>query len=208
VALFVVGRDATGRDFVLDGQWREMSPSDTVARFFDYYVKWGCRAALMEKVAASECFAAMIDEQCIARQVRVQLVQVGGRSTESKESRIEALEIPMTGGVLYFSAALDRTLIHLEPDGKCYGEIVEQFVRFPHGAHDDVPDALSDLYKRDHMGSPLCPRPKPYNLARNVITTVNGRMVNVQARPAAAGGDFWGNLQRQVGAGGMFGGSR
>lgn len=207
--LAVCGRDATGRDYVLDMAYGPMQPSKVVDTLFDLYIKWTCRCCLMEKVASSDCYATMIDERAIARQVRINLVPVMGRSVESKETRIDSLEVPMSAGIIYFSSNLSRDLIHLESDGKCYGELVEQFLRFPHGRRDDIPDALSDLYKMDARGNPYCPRPKPMHFARqNAISTVNGRMVNVQARPTSPGMDFWGKLSSQVGRGGVFNGTR
>lgn len=209
--LIVVGRDATGRDYVLDLVWKRMSPNDAIDALFEMYVAWGCRHALLEKSIFSDLYQGMIEHVSIERQIRIRIITVMGRTTESKEHRIDSLDIPMSGGTLFWSSHIRPEYIRLNPaDQQCYGEVCDQFLNFPRGRNDDIPDALSDLYKTDRKGSPLCPRPRAAVMANRQAQaprTVNGRIVPGAQRP---GGDLWGNLRKQVqsGTGGIYGPGR
>lgn len=205
----VIGRDATGRDFVEAMVAEPMKPSAVVETMFSMYQQWGCRKLLMEKNMVNDCYGAMIDARCIQDQVRVRVEKVMGRTTESKEHRIEALTIPLENGTLYFSNAIDHELIHVQTgSGLAFGEIVDQFVRFPRAKRKDIPDAMSDLNKRDKKGALLCRRPMPSTAAAPKAQIVNGKFVGaIQAQVATmkGSGDLWGKLQKQVRGGGAVG---
>ena len=189
--LAIIGKDYIGNVYVLDmmaGQW---SPADVIANLTSLYVKWACRAVLMEKIAINEVYGAMIDKWGRETQSRIRIVPVFGRSTESKAMRIQALQPRFEGGSIFFSSAINKDLIHLE-NGQCFGKIVEQFVRFSplvKGHNVDIPDALSDMDKTDSNGSPLCPPPR---LVRQSPKPglINGQYP-VQPRPGPGPGDFW-----------------
>jgi hypothetical protein len=200
VALGVVGRDATGRDFVLDLVMRPMKPSEVVDEMFRLYFQWVCRWALMEKIAINDVYGAMIEQKCITDQMRLKVVPVTGRTMESKKDRIASLEIPYSGKRIYYSSRIRSDLIRVNPaDGLCYGRIVDQHLKFPKSKDDHWPDALSDLYKRAPDMSPLCPRPRPNEvLGSKRPATVNGRFVNVNPQVKPGPSDFWGQLGSQV----------
>jgi len=208
--LMPVGRDATGRDFVLDLVCRHFKPSEYVDAMFAMYFEWASRWALMEKTAINDVYGAMIEQKCITDQMRLKVVAVTGRTMESKRDRIASLEIPMSGRRVYWSSRIRPELLRVNPATKiAEGLVVDMFTKFPKSKRDDVPDALSDLYKRGPDRMPLCPRPRPNELAMagRQPTTVNGRMANVNPHVRPVAGDFWGKLRNQTGRtlGGPYG---
>jgi hypothetical protein len=209
VALAAAGRDATGRDYVLDAVCRPMKPSECINELFRMYLKWVCRGCTMEKIAINDVYGAMIDQKCIEEQVKIRVIPITGRTMESKQARIESLEIPMSGRKIYFSSDIDPALIRLNPATKeCEGRIVDMFLRFPKTKDDHVPDALSDLYKRDPKGKPLCPRPRPDEVAgrSSLPGVINGKFANVNPGVKPVTSDFWGKLKGQTGKSGFKGG--
>lgn len=204
VALLAAGRDATGRDFVLDVVCRKMKPSECVNEIFRMYMKWGCAGVTMEKNAINDVYGAMIDQKCIDEQVKVEVIPITGRTTESKQSRIESLEIPLSARRLYFSAAIAPDLLRVNPATReAEGRLVDMFLRFPKSKDDHIPDALSDLYKRDHQGKPACRRPRVHETVagKRRFGTINGKFANVNPNVKPVAGDFWGRLRGQVGQG-------
>ena len=209
VAFVAAGRDATGRDFVLDVVCRPMKPTECIEELFRMYMKWACRGVTMEKIAINDVYGAMIDQRCIDLQVKINVIPITGRSMESKRNRIESLEIPFSGGKIYFSSEIKPELIRVNmADKLCYGRLVDMFLRFPKTKDDHIPDAMSDLYKRDPKGKPLCPRPTVAEVMRaRDFTTLNGQFANVNPQVRPVKKDFWGNLQQQTGRqmGGPYG---
>lgn len=199
--LAVIGKDSIGNAYVLDMLVKQMKPSEVVDGIFSLYVKWGCRKMLMEKIAVNECYAALIEARSIQTQVHIRIERVGGRTSDSKYNRIRALQGRFQSHNIWFSSELPRFLIRAEA-GRCYGEIVDQFIKFPKSKlHDDIPDCLSDMDKLDNHGSPYCPNP-PKQLVAGPLrkpTLINNQLANVQ--PLRQGGNFWGDLRAKMGRG-------
>lgn len=200
--LTVIAKDALKNVYVMDmllGQWK---PSDVVSNIFSLYRKWPCRKMTMEKIAANEVYSAMIESESIVRQIPIRIESIFGRTRESKELRIQSLEGAFHARKIFFSAELAKFLIRVEA-GMCYGEIVDQFLRFPKGAHDDIPDCLSDVNKTDRNNAPICPAPSLRLIqrirARKGPGTVNGRCAAQPTVGQPQRNNYWGDLRKQVG---------
>lgn len=198
--LAVVGRDSNGRDYLLDMMWHRFNPTEVRDNIFGMYDAWTCRHAVMEKAGINNCYGAMIDEKCRLESRKLKIVGIP-RTTTSKIWRVQALQPPLEAGTFFISDRLPQNLVRVErTKGHAFGELVDQFLRFPRGQHDDIPDALADLYARDSFGTLVCPRPPARKQgAQQQPTVVNGKLVlptPQMNRPGLqrGGGDFWGNL--------------
>ena len=200
--LTVLAKDSLENIYVMDmllGQWK---PSDVIENIFSLWRKWPCRKMTLEKIAANEVYTASIESEAVRRQINIRVEPIFGRTRESKELRIQSLEGVFNAGKMFFSSDLPKRLIRNE-GGKCYGEIVDQFLRFPKGAHDDIPDCISDINKRDRNNSPICPAPSLRMVqkmrAKSAPHIVNGKLVTVPQSPQKQTGNFWGNLRQKMG---------
>jgi hypothetical protein len=181
------------------GQWK---PAEVVQNIVSMYVRWNCKRVLMEKIATNEIYGTMLGAWSVENQIRINIVPVGGRTMESKAMRIESLQGRFVSGKIFFSAGIDQELIRSE-NGICYGKIVEEFIRFAPNrkAKDDIPDCLSDMDKTDSggpNGARLCPPPK-LRRPPPKPTMVNGQFSGLPQKPVTSGGNFWGDLAKQVG---------
>jgi len=200
--LSVLAKDALHNIYVLDlllGQW---NPSQVVENMLSLYRKWPCRKLTMEKISANEVYTAMLEAEARRRSVSIVIEPIFGRTRESKELRIQSLEGVLNAGKMFFSDSLPKHLIRNE-GGLCYGEVVDQFLRFPKGAHDDIPDCFSDINKTDRNNSPICPAPSLRLVqrirSRQAPHIVNGQLVAVPKPPAQSSGNHWGKLRQKMG---------
>lgn len=165
-------RVAYVRDIVI-GRWK---PSDSCRICCDLWSRGQSiymKAVSVEKVAHSELLASLFEE--IRRQtfVRPQFVQIEGRNQEIKDIRIEAAEPRFRRGDIYFARSLRECF-----DTK-WKPMIDEMTQWPFSAHDDIPDAISDLDKQDKDGKYYLPHPPadwmPQYVRRLPPPTVDGR---------------------------------
>lgn len=195
----VIAKDFLGTVYVVDMVVQQMGPVDVVKTIFSLYVKWQCRKVLMEKIAINEIYGVMLESMARETQTRIMIEPVTGRTTESKAMRIQSLQGRLESGKILFSGALPQELIRVE-QGKCFGKIVEEFVRFSPRSRkkDDIPDCLSDMDKQDPRGAPLCPAPHLVRKKPVQPAMVNGKYAALP-KPGQPQANFWGNLATQTG---------
>jgi hypothetical protein len=133
----------------------------------------------IEKTTYSELMASIFEE--VRRQTFVQprMIKIGGRSQEVKDMRIEAAEPRWRAGEIYFVQSL-------RDQHRKWNPMFEAMVKWPFVTHDDVPDAISDLDKRDesHPGHPVfhCPGP-PVGWASQPVRPIQQPIINGQFNP-------------------------
>jgi phage terminase large subunit-like protein len=135
------------------GRW---TMQERIQRTLDLATKYHAEAISLEAQTTNEGMRNGLQEEISKRRMRVRLVPITGRSMETKELRIEGLQPRFESRRIFFVQRDQRTgmgipeaLMHVNRNGKVVGDCMGEFLRFPKAAHDDVPDALSDVDKRD-----------------------------------------------------------
>ncbi len=148
-------RVAYVRDVII-GRWK---PSDSVriaCDLWNRYQLYTLKGMTVEKTCYNELLSAVFEEVKRQTFVSPRFIKIGGRSQEIKEMRIEAAEPRWKEGGIYFADSLRENWRKWKP-------MWDEMTQFPFSAHDDVPDAISDLDKADETqkGNPVyfCPGP-------------------------------------------------
>lgn len=198
---WLVGLDCNRVAYVLDvviGRWK---PSDSVRVACDLWNRYqwaNLRGMTVEKTTYSELLLSVFEEVRMQTFIQPRIIPIGGRSQEIKEMRIEAAEPRFRGGNVYFVQSLRDNWRKWKP-------MFDEMTEFPFSAHDDVPDAFSDLDKKDETGGrPVfyCPHPPPGfatpAVRRFQPATINGRFNPDYGYPARemtkadqGGHDLW-----------------
>lgn len=144
-------RYAYVRDFYV-GRWK---PADSVrlcCDLWDRYANHGIKAITVEKTTHEELLSGMFEEIRRQTMTRPKIVAISGRSDQIKGMRIESAEPRWREGRIYFAQSL-------RDQWKKWDEMFTEMTEWPFSAHDDIPDAISDLDKRDIHGKFFCPGP-------------------------------------------------
>jgi predicted phage terminase large subunit-like protein len=155
---WVVALDASRTAYVLDlyiGRWK---PSDSIrilCKLWDSYREWNVKGVTIEKVGHREMLSSLLQEIRRESFTRPRLIEIEGRSQEVKDLRIEAIEPTFRNADIYFSQSV-RNEYHSK-----WEPMFTEMTQWPLSAHDDVPDAISDLHKRDKDGRYYLPEPPP-----------------------------------------------
>lgn len=165
-------RVAYVRDIVI-GRWK---PSDSCRICCDLWSRYQgieCKGVAVEKVTHKELLMSLFEE--IRRQtfVRPQFVEIEGRNQEVKDMRIEAAEPRFRRGDIYFARSLRESYTHK------WKPMFDEMTEWPFSAHDDIPDAVSDLDKQDKEGKYYMPAPpsswSPAFVKRMEPPTIDGK---------------------------------
>jgi hypothetical protein len=91
---------------------------------------------------------------------RPRMIEIEGRSQETKDMRIEAAEPRWRGGNIYFSQSFrDKPASNMVSRNTPWNIVLSEMTEWPFSEHDDIPDAISDLDKVDKDGKIYCPGP-------------------------------------------------
>jgi len=207
-AIWVVGLDWKRNAYCLDfvvGRW---GLDERIKRTVLFAQKYDAAAISVEQMMANEGVLDGLAKEVDRRRLRVRIVPIGGRSTESKHSRICALQPRLErqtheDGCIFFvtrdqtdTTGIPKAFLNWDRDGVATGEIVHEFVRFPKAVHDDIPDALSDIDKRDTKAQAyLFPEPSRY-LQYDPIASTQQRM-SWSNNPTIQNGRIIGSPQAQ-----------
>ncbi len=202
-ALIAVAVDSISNIYVLDVQVGKWKPDEVVKRIFAMCAQWRVRHVTMEQTAWSDIYRALIDVECKIRQIFLRIRSLRGRSEKSKEQRILSLQPVFEQGKIFWLVSIPHELLNVS-GGEAFGEIPEEFIRFPKGKKKDIADALSDVRWHDRDGA-ACPGPRyrrgqaprghsgmnPAD-AHPALSTVNGKypanMPPTSREPSTTGG--------------------
>ncbi len=156
VVLVDANRVAYVVDFYL-GRWK---PSDSVHLLCNVWDKWSQRVDMkgisLEKTATyNELIQGLLEEVRRDTMIRPKLILIGGRSQEMKDMRIESIEPRFRRGDIFFAASLENEY------ASKWDPMITEMMEWPFSTHDDVPDAISDLDKRDTDDRLYLPGPPP-----------------------------------------------
>jgi hypothetical protein len=147
-----VNRYAYVRDFYV-GRWK---PSDSVriaCDLWDRYQHINLKGIVMEDTTHKEVLSSLFQEIRRETFTHPKIIAIGGRSQEVKDLRIEAVEPKFRRGEFYFSSELKAQ--HMRK----WKPMIDEMTEWPFSKHDDIPDAISDIDKRDKNGKLYCPSP-------------------------------------------------
>jgi len=200
---WVISLDCNRVAYVLDvviGRWK---PSDSVRIACDLWNRYqwaNLKGMTVEKTCYNELLSSVFEEVRRQTHIMPKFIQIGGRSQEVKDMRIEASEPRWREGDIYFAQSFRDSVRKWRP-------MFDAMRKWPFTTHDDVPDAQSDLDKKDegHPGHPVfyCPHPPvgwaAQPMQRHQPDMVNGRFNPDRNYPAEEftkanqrGHDLWG----------------
>lgn len=176
--------DANRIAYVVDFQVGRWKPSDSVRLACDMWVTTSqtreMKAMTVELASHTEFLSSLFEEVRRQTFVRPRIIAIEGRSQQQKGMRIEAIEPRFRRGDIYFTESV-------RAKAKLWRDMVSEMTEWPFSAHDDIPDAISDLDKKDRDGRWYCPgppagwRPGEAQLTRPLV--VDGR-VSPEYRPS------------------------
>ncbi|MBQ9566199.1 MAG: phage terminase large subunit [Synergistaceae bacterium] len=129
-AIVTVGVNSENHWFVLDVEYGRYDPSTTMDAVFSAYEKWRPLTVGIETVAYQAALKHFLEREMPKRNLFFRITEL--RAERKKELRIDAMQPRFAVGSVWFrrgAAWLD----------KLEGELLA----YPHGAHDDVIDALA-----------------------------------------------------------------
>lgn len=128
--------DSRGNLFILDIVMDKFNPAMLGQQIAAAAVKWRPRRIGIEDAAGAKLLAPFLE--LLQRQMRrnFNIEYVKTNPTRTKSDRILSLQPLLVQNTLYFSANIPT---------KIMDEVIKMFVKFPRYAHDDGPDAISQL---------------------------------------------------------------
>jgi len=198
-AFWVVAIDPNRVAYVIDfyvGRWKPSASCEMICNMWDRYQPWNIKGISVEKTTHSELLSALFEEIRRKTFTRPKFVMIEGRNQETKDIRIEAVEPRFRNGDIYFAQSVkDRFRDKWQP-------LIDEMTEWPFSANDDIPDAISDIDKRDESGKLLFPGPpvgwQNYGAVRTEPLTLDGRWNPRHPWPARessrhAENDIWKN---------------
>jgi predicted phage terminase large subunit-like protein len=173
---WVVSIDANRVAYVQDvvvGRWKPSDSCRMLCKLWDYYQRWNVKAVIIEKTAHQEVLSNLLEEIRRDTMIRPKLVEITGRNQEIKDMRIEACEPRFRNQNIYFVQSFRDQKLK-------WKTMFDEMIEWPFSDHDDIPDAISDIDKRNKEGRLYCPGPPPgwhSNTAavRHIPDMLNGR---------------------------------
>lgn len=187
-AFWVVGLDCNRVAYVLDvivGRWKLSDSVRIACDLWNRYQWANMKGITFEKTTHQELVLSVLEEVKRQTFIRPRIISITGRSQEVKEMRIEAAEPRWRAGDIYFAQSVRDNWRKWKP-------MFDEMTEWPFSSHDDVPDAISDLDKKDERNprSPVffCPHPPPgfaqHAVRRFQPDTINGRFNPERGYPA------------------------
>ena len=129
-AIVTVGVNNTGQWFVLDVEYGRYDPSTTMDAIFSAVQKWRPLSVGIEAVAYQAALQHFLEKEMPKRGIFFRIQPL--KAEKKKELRIDAIQPRFAVGTIWFKR-------HAAWLDKIEGELLA----YPHGAHDDVIDALA-----------------------------------------------------------------
>ena len=154
-AFWVVSLDTNRTAYVRDfyvGRWK---PSDSVriaCDLWDRYQSVNMKGIIVEDTTHKELLSSVFEEVRRSTFIKPKIIPVAGRNQEIKDIRIESAEPRFRRGDIFFARSLKEQWRKWKP-------LIDEMTEWPFSQHDDVPDAISDLDKKDKEGKWVAPNP-------------------------------------------------
>jgi predicted phage terminase large subunit-like protein len=170
-ALWVVSLDCNRTAYVQDfyvGRWKPSDSVQIVCDLWNAHQRLNLKGVVIEDTTHKELLTSLFEEVRRRTFVRPKIITIPGRTQEVKDTRIEGVEPRFRAGNIYFSR-------RVRENRRKWGPLIAEMTEWPYSKHDDIPDAISDIDKRDKDDSYyLCPAPPPgWRSAGAVISKPN-----------------------------------
>ena len=129
-AIVTVGVNRDGYWFVLDIEYGRYDPSTTMDAIFSAVQKWRPLSVGIEAVAYQSALSHFLEKEMPKRGIFFRIQPL--KAEKKKELRIDAIQPRFVTGTIWFK----RNAVWLD-------KIESELLAYPHGAHDDVIDALA-----------------------------------------------------------------
>ncbi len=129
-AIVTVGVNSAGHLFVLDVEYGRYDPTTTIDAIFSAVRKWKPLCVGIEVVAYQAALQHFLEKEMPRRGIFFRIQPL--RAEKKKEIRIDSLQPRFAVGTVWFR----RGAVWLE-------KLESELLAYPHGAHDDVIDALA-----------------------------------------------------------------
>lgn len=144
-AIVTVGVNSSGHWFILDVEYGRYDPTTTMDAVFSAVRKWNPLSVGIENVAYQSALQHFLEKEMPKRGIFFRITPL--KAEKKKELRIDTLQPRFAVGTIWFR------------QGASWLEKLEsELLAYPHGAHDDVIDALaymeqlvSEPYQREYM---------------------------------------------------------
>lgn len=144
-------RTAYVRDFYV-GRWKPSDSVRIVCDLWNRYQDLNMRGVVVEDTTHKELLVSVFEEVRRQTFINPKMIPVPGRNQEIKDIRIEAVEPRFRAGNIYFARWLKEQLRKWKP-------LTDEMTEWPFSGHDDIPDAISDIDKKDKDGRYIAPAP-------------------------------------------------
>ena len=129
-AIVTIGVNSAGHWFVLDVEYGRYDPTTTIDAIFSAVRKWRPLSVGIETVAYQAALQHFLEKEMPRRGIFFRITPL--KAEKKKEIRIDAIQPRFAVGTVWFK----RNAGWLE-------KIESELLSYPHGAHDDVIDALA-----------------------------------------------------------------
>lgn len=179
---WVVSLDVNRVAYVRDVVVGRFKPSDSVrlaCSLWNQYQWANLKGMTVEKTCYNELLSSVFEEVRRQTHVMPKFITIGGRSQEVKDMRIEAAEPRWAAGDIYFAQSIRDQWRKWKP-------MFDEMTQWPFSTHDDIPDAISDLDKKDESNPhhPIfhCPHP-PVGWAQSPVQRYQPPLINGSFNP-------------------------
>ena len=132
-AIVTVGVNSAGHWFVLDVEYGRYDPSTTMDAVFSAVQKWRPLAVGIEQTAYQRSLVHFLEKEMPARGIFFRITPLkAGSVKDAKHLRIDTLQPRFRVGTVWFKEG-----------AQWLAEMEGELLAYPHGAHDDIIDALA-----------------------------------------------------------------
>ena len=132
-AIVTVGVNSAGHWFVLDVEYGRYDPSTTMDAVFSAVQKWRPLAVGIEQTAYQRSLVHFLEKEMPARGIFFRITPLeAGSVKDAKHLRIDTLQSRFSVGTVWFKEG-----------AQWLAEMEGELLAYPHGAHDDIIDALA-----------------------------------------------------------------
>lgn len=168
-------RYAYVRDFYV-GRWKPSTSVRIACDLWNRYQHLNMKGIVVEKTTHTELLSSLFSEIRRDTFIHPKMIPIEGRNQEIKDIRIEAIEPKFRRGEMYFSDELRAQYL------RKWKPMIDEMTEWPFSDYDDIPDAISDIDKRDKDNVLFCPQP-PIGWRANITRAFVPTMLDGKYNP-------------------------
>jgi hypothetical protein len=158
---------------LLIGRWKPSRSCRLLIETWNNNLDHEIKGVAVEDTTHKELLSDLLEEIRRETHTRPKIIPIPGRSQEIKNMRIEGVEPRFRRGDIYFAESIRQNY-------KIWTFLTEEMTEWPFSDHDDIPDAISDIDKKDKKGRFLIKAPPvgwgPHYQSQHIPPYVNGHL--------------------------------